>query len=107
MTDSKLKLNADNSEFLIISTPLQRSKLDGHFSDMYPESKLHTCDKVLFQFLSYRRSGPHLPIYVSLSRKSIAILLLVVDLITVIPSIIIVSVETLLNFNASRIVWQG
>ena len=70
MTDSKLKLNADNTVFLIIGTPLQRSKLDDLFPVMYPESKLNTSVKVLLQFLSYRRSSPHLPIYVSLSRNT-------------------------------------
>ncbi|KAK2190579.1 hypothetical protein NP493_75g03021 [Ridgeia piscesae] len=33
-------------------------------------------------------------------------LFLVVDLITVTPSFLISPVKTLLNFNASRIVWQ-
>ena len=31
MKNSKLKLNADKAEFLIIDTPTQRSKLDGCF----------------------------------------------------------------------------
>ena len=34
MTDSKLKLNADKTEFLIIGTPKQCGKLDGFFPDM-------------------------------------------------------------------------
>ena len=31
MKNSKLKLNADNTEFLIIGTPTQRTKLSGFF----------------------------------------------------------------------------
>ena len=42
MTDSKLKLNADKTEFLIIGTPKQCGKLDGFFPNTYPELKYHT-----------------------------------------------------------------
>jgi hypothetical protein len=82
MTDCKLKLNTDNTEFLIIGTPLQRSKRDDFFPDMYPESKLH-------------------------SRKSIAIAVVSSRFDNCNSSFIIFPVETLLNFNMSRIVWQG
>ena len=41
-SDSKFKLNADKTEFLIIGTPKQCGKLDGFFPDMYPESNYHT-----------------------------------------------------------------
>ena len=41
-TNSKLKLNAENTEYLIIGTPVHRRKLYGLFPNMYPESKRHS-----------------------------------------------------------------
>ena len=42
MTDSKLKLNANKTEFLIIDTRKQRGKLDCFFSDTYAKPEFHT-----------------------------------------------------------------
>ena len=42
MTGSKLKLNANKTEFLIIDTQKQRDKLDCFFPDTYAKPEFHT-----------------------------------------------------------------
>ena len=125
MTDSKLKLNADNTEFLIIGTPKQCGKLDGFFptrilsQNITPAASAknlgvtfdknfnfrqhisQTCRCCFYHIRDLRR------ICHFLSLKLLQQLLLAADLIIAIHSFIILLSRILQNFNVSKIVCLG
>ena len=129
MTDSKLKLNADKTEFLIIGTPKQCGKLDGFFptcilnQTITPaasaknlgvtfDKKNSTLDNIFLKrvvavFIISVIFAVFAGICHFLSLKLLQQLLLAADLIIAIPSFIILLSRILQNFNVSKIVWLG
>ena len=128
MTDSKLKLNADKTEFLIIGTPKQCGKLNCFFptcilnklSHQQPQRRIweslliriSTLDNIFLKrvvavFIISVIFTVFAGICHFLSLKLLQQLLLAADLINAIPSFIILLSRILQNFNASKIVWLG
>ena len=128
MTDSKLKLNADKTEFLIIGTPKLCGKLDGFFPtcilnqtitpaasaknlgvtfDKNFNFRQHISQSVVAVFIISVIFAVFAGICHFLSLKLLQQLLFAAGLITAIPSFIILLSRILQNFNVSKIVWLG
>ena len=125
ITDSKLKLKADKTEFLIIGTPKQCVKLDGFFLTRIlsqnitpagiwesPLIRISTLDNIFLKrviavFIISVIFAVFASICHILSLKLLQQLLLAADLIIAIPSFIILLLRILQNFNVSKIVWLG
>ena len=128
MTDSKLKLNADKTEFLIIGTPKLCGKLDGFFPtcilnqtitpaasaknlgvtfDKNFNFRQHISQSVVAVFIISVTFAVFAGICHFLSLKLLQQLLFAAGLITAIPSFIILLSRILQNFNVSKIVWLG
>ena len=128
MTDSKLKLNANKTEFLIIGTPKQCGKLDGFFltcnlsQNITPAASAKNLGVTFYKNFNFRQHmsqtcrccfiisvifAVFAGICHFLSLKLLQQLLLAADLITAIPSFIILLSRMLQNFNVSKMLWLG
>ena len=128
MIDSKLKLNADKTEFLIIGTPKKCVKLDGFFptcilnQTITPAASAKNLGVTLVKNFNFRQHISQtcrccfiisviIAVFAGichfLSLKLLQQLLLAAGLITAIPSFIILLSRILQNFNVSKIVWLG
>ena len=125
MTDSKFKLNADKTEFLIIGTPKQCGKLNGFFptcilgQNITPAASAKNLGVTFYKNFNFRqhisqtcrccfyliRDLRRIRRCHFLSLKLLQQLFLAAYLITAITSFIILLSRILQNFNVSKIVW--